>query len=220
MGKSEFHDTLRALRCEYITNVFIDNYGIDDDILVASEQDTAFQSIKILKISNWFVQGLNQTARVIIPFTEAMFVRLLKNEMLKEFTVEFMTTSEVLNSGINSMVTATANSITQWQKWGWNINNPSIKNLTIYANDIRAYCSDIGLNDGVNILIRGLMYKLSGKMETIRWMVLTPNSSDNHSINSKDSFMYNIVYILIVFKIIMKYQYWILIQCCILCLLH
>ena len=113
MGQKDFFDSVRAIHCEYITNIFIDNYGVDDNVLAAGIQDAAFQNIKILKLSNYFLQDKNQISRVIIPCTTTMLVRLAKNDMLHDFDVEYMTASEIYNEGINPFVTATNNGIAQ-----------------------------------------------------------------------------------------------------------
>lgn len=104
-----------------------------------------------------------------------------------------MIASGIYNKGINPLVTATNNSIAKWSKWSWNINDPSTKKPTIGHTDINVYCLENCINDSVKIATCGLMNQICGKSESIRLVVLTPECSDNVTINRKDSYLYSYI---------------------------
>ena len=103
---------------------------------------------------------------------------------------------------------------------GWNINDPSRKNLAISADDIRTYCAEIGVDGLVMIHMRALMNKLSETLRLFATLFKLPKIVIITLLMANTVLcilmLYNVVYILIVCQIIMKYQYWIPIQCCIL----
>ena len=108
----DFFVSVRSINYQYITNILIDNYGVNDSVLAAGIQDAAFQNIKMLKLTNIFLQD---KSKVMIPCTTAMLVRLVKNDLLTYFDVEYMTASEIHNKRIDPLVTATNNCVASGQ---------------------------------------------------------------------------------------------------------